>query len=273
MSTCNDNDTAASVNVKETEDRLLLSLSHAPLPTSLLNTLIDQTSTECTAMLDSITKIQSQIRSSDDSNEDEKKDFKSSSSKRNTILHVLATGTPYLMKPGKSQPDHIHQWTKGEVILASLVEKIGMDKFHRVPKDGETKLAGRLIDVKPSDFEFILNHTDVSEVTDASSSSTGEEGKETETAGSGGETIAWKNDCLMEELTWIANNIHRLLIIDQRPNVGIAKVLFPLDPRFNLDDVKQDDLLKFIECVFQKEWSGAKGPLNGADIEIIIVKS
>lgn len=239
----------SSVTEKETQDRLLLSLSHAPLPMPLLETLLEQTSSECKSMLKSIDEIREKMIQYD---QDEKKEVQTQTvSKRNTILHVLATGTPYVTKPGKSQPDYIHQWTKGELILARLVDKIGMEKFHRVPKDGETKLAGRLIDVKPSDFEFILNHRIENEAPD-------EENK------------PWSDDCLMEELTWIANNILRILIIDHRPKIGIAKVLFPLDPRF--EHVKENELLRFIDSIFQKEWSDTDGPLHGANIEIIIVK-
>mmetsp|Transcript_16763 Transcript_16763/g.21210 ORF Transcript_16763/g.21210 Transcript_16763/m.21210 type:complete len:263 (-) Transcript_16763:164-952(-) len=251
-------------------DKLILSLSHAPLPTTLLDALLDRASSECNAVLESIAEYtkkqqQQQEQSNNQTDCDEKKiesmeiepkeqeqKLINSTVKGNIILHVLATGTPYVIKPGKSQPDYIQQWTKGERILARLVDKIGMEKFHRIPKDGETKLAGRLIDVKPSDFEFVLNHTNnnIEEGDDA----TGE----------------WKDDCLMEELTWIANNILRMLIIDKRPNIGAAQIIFPLDPRF--EHVKEANMLSFIQGIFQKEWSGAEGPLNGAQIEVIVVK-
>ena len=134
-----------------------------------------------------------------------------------------------------------------------------MERFHRLPKDGETKLAGRLIDVKPSDFEFILKHTK-----DQESSN------ENEKSQSDQEGECWSDDCLNEELTWIANNILRILIIDERPDIGVAKIVFPLDPRF--EHVQQNKVLRFVQAVFQREWSDAKGPLNGAKIEIIIVK-
>ncbi len=246
----------------EGSDRLLLSLSHAPLPTSLLDSLLDRASLECNALLDSITQhrkrqeeLEAQEEDQNETNCDEKKSDSPKTSKSNTrtntILHVLATGTPYVIKPGKSQPDYIQQWTKGERILARLVDKIGMEKFHRIPKDGETKLAGRLIDVKPSDFEFILNHSNEEE------------------SSSGGE---WKDDCLMEELTWIANNILRMLIIDRRPNIGAAKILFPLDPRF--EHVDTNSIHSFIRGIFLKEWSNVEeGPLCGAQIEVVVVKA
>lgn len=256
------NHTMSDMKANDTDDRLLLSLSHAPLPTPLLDSLINETSIQCNNMLQSIATIRKQMEKD---HSDEKKDphLSSSSSslsptKRNNILHVLATGTPYVIKPGKSQPDYIHQWTKGELILARLVEKIGMEKFHRIPKDGETKLAGRLIDVKPSDFEFILNHTK------------GEEDQGDYTSNDNNDK-KWSDDCLTEELTWIANNILRILIIDQRPNIGKAKILFPLDPRFE-HVVEEKELSYFIQCIFENQWSNAKGPLFGAEIEIMIVK-
>ena len=233
------------------DDRLLLSFSHAPLPTDLLDSLIDKTTAECNAMFDSIDNDRKKI----EENKEEKKDSfdnlqQQQLSKKIVVLHVLTTGTPYVIKPGKSQPDYIQQWTKGEKILARLVDKIGMDKFHRVPKDGETKLAGRLIDVKPSDFEFLMTHGNNKQDLD--------EGK------------PWSDDCLREELTWIADNILRMLVIDQRPNIGVAKILFPLDPRF--EHVHQDDIKKFVEGIFCKEWSNTKGPLYGAQIEVVVVK-
>ena len=246
------------INSKETDDRLLLSLSHAPLPTRLLDILINETSHQCHDMLNSIADVQKHGMDVDSHYDEEKKDHQLPLSKRNTILHILATGTPYVIKPGKSQPDYIHQWTKGEVILARLVEKIGMEKFHRVPKDGETKLAGRLIDVKPSDFEFILNH---------STSNNDEESNQEINI----DKEQWEDDCLMEELSWIANNILRTLNLDNRPKIGFARVLFPLDPRFEHVDEKR--LSDFIYRIFEKEWSLAKGPLHDADIDVMIVKT
>jgi hypothetical protein len=257
----NNNDTTSG----EIDDRLLLTLSHAPLPTSLLDSLIEQTSSECTKELASIEEMRKKIIDDNkDDHKDEKKDTKDASFasnekqiKRNVILHVLTTGTPYVCKPGKSQPDYIHQWTKGEKILALLVDKIGMHKFHRVPQDGETKLAGRLIDVKPSDFEFILN------------TKTGNGEEAGTNVNDGTNDGIWKKDCLREEVKWIADNILRMLIIDNRPNIATAKVLFPLDPRF--ESAPRNDLLQLIQDVFKREWVDAKGPLNGAKIEIIIV--
>lgn len=242
-------------------DRLLLSLSHAPLPTVLLDSLLDRASSECNTLLDSIAehrrKREAAAATTTTTSSDEKKSESEqelqSLAQQNTIFHVLATGTPYVIKPGKSQPDHIQQWTKGERILAKLVDRIGMDKFHRIPKDGETKLAGRLIDVKPSDFEFILSHPN-------NNTNCEEE--------NGGE---WNDDCLMQELTWIANNILRILIIDGRPKIGAAKILFPLDPRF--DHVNENSILEFIQGIFVKEWSCAEGPLHGAQIEVVVVQT
>lgn len=227
-------------------------------------------------MLEAIKESRNQIAI--ESSQDEKKDQEirrsalQSSQQHNTILHVLTTGTPYVIKPGKSQPDYIHQWTKGEKILARLVDKIGMEKFHRVPKDGETKLAGRLIDVKPSDFEFILTHGKNDENEDkenqqaaTSPSPTSSPAKEKSNAKN------WRDDCLMEELSWIANNILRMLIIDNRPKIGCSKILFPLDPRF--EHVSHDEMLPFIEGIFKKEWAQKEGPLKGADVEVIIVNT
>ena len=270
-----------------TDDRLLLSLSHAPLPTPLLDTLIDQTSTECSSMLDSIEEVQNQFvneqqQQLQQQHQDEKKDQTPPKIKRrckNTILHVLATGTPYVIKPGKSQPDYIHQWTKGEEILARLVDKIGMEKFHRVPEDGETKLAGRLIDVKPSDFEFILTQKNSNKGTATKKNvEMGKENVENSKLSSSSSSTKkndknanWRDDCLSEELSWIANNILRMLIIDNRPKIGCTKILFPLDPRF--EHVNQGEILHFIEGVFKREWSMKDGPLKGAGVEVIVVET
>jgi hypothetical protein len=236
-------------------DQLILSLSHAPLPTPLLDLLLSETSKQCHGMLKTMSRIQQHYKK--DGGYDEKKEtstsYNAQSENSSSFLHVLATGTPYVIMPGKAQPDYIHQWTKGEEILAGLVDKIGMHKFHRTPANGETKLTGRLISVKPSDFQFILRHKDEHQ------SNNSFEG-----------IVAWSDDCLHEELTSIANNILRILIIDQRPSIGNATILFPLDPRF--EDVEENKMIHFITQIFQKRWSSAHGPLHGANIKVMVIQ-
>jgi hypothetical protein len=139
-------------------------------------------------------------------------------------------------QPGRSFDNwETVQWTPGEQVLSKFIDTVGLHKFHRLPKEGEVRLNGKLVDVKQKDFTI-------------------HEGTETQ---------------LRKELTWIAYIVKQHFNLYATAPVSDATIIIPAE--YANDEMDVQEVLKILKEIFDREWSGMKGPLRKVKINLQIV--
>jgi hypothetical protein len=212
-------------------NRLILSIAHRPMQDDVLEELIAETSTSSKRIL---AEIESAAQR------------EPKNTQRHT-LHVLLTGSPCITLPGKSLDDWDTKWTSGERIFAKYINAIGLNKFHRVPRQGEARLNGKLVDVKQNDFTY-------------------------------DETASVKEQ-LEKELLWIAINVKQHFNLYASAPVSDVVILYPISNENEGDDSDhdpqqgEDEIVGTINHIFQKEWTQKDGPLAGIEITVQTVKA
>ena len=217
-------------------NRLILSIAHRPLPNELLDVLINET---CAKSKHQLGSMESTSTMRDEENI------------TNFIptLHVLLTGSPKVTAPGKSFDDWETKWTSGERIFSKFISEMGLERFHRLPRSGEVRLNGKLVDVKKNDFEFSSDRGSVKEQ-------------------------------LKKELRWIAINVLQHFNIYAKAPVSDAIILYPYyesQDSFDSDDdmnekkMEKDEILSTMNEIFREEWSETNGPLGGVNVTIQMV--
>ena len=219
-------------------NKLVLSLGHRPLKPDLLNKIIDETTSEANRKLANLQDQVDQLTASENhainSNNGAIGYAMASEENLNPTVHVLLTGSPQVTKPGRSFDDWETKWTAGEKILSKFIDKIGLQNFHRLPKDGEARMNGKLVDVKQNDFS------------NSDSASTQ----------------------LKRELSWIATNVAQHFNLYAKSPVSEATILYPVDDHC---EINERELSSMIMKIYNTEWSEKKGPLNGVKVNIRMV--
>jgi hypothetical protein len=248
------------------KNRLILSLAHRPLTHDALEELIDHTASRSIQVLQELEEEKSQNSTISERRDDcntipSKSNVKDSKveqqeeqqqqqqqqenhkqppffDNRNPTAHVLLTGSPCITQPGRTFDTWETQWTPGEQILGQYIQKVGLHHFHRIPKDGEVRLNGKLVDVKQKDFTVF--------------------------------------ECLEEQLLrefhWVADNVKQHFNLYATIPVSEAVILYP-EGFVEEEEIAVQDVVDMIRRVFQNEWSHKKGPLMGARIRVETVAS
>jgi hypothetical protein len=220
-------------------NRLILSIAHRPLPNDLLDKLINETASKSKQLLAEMEMTSNHHGTNPISKQ---------------TLHVLLTGSPSITVPGRTYDDWETKWTPGEHIFAKFIDRVGLQKFHRLPRKGEPRLNGKLVDVKQNDFEIDLD---------------------------GGGSLV--EEQLRNELLWIAINVKQHFNLYAKAPVSDVVILYPFDhTSVDGDDDDGDggqgqismganEIASTINNIFHKEWSETEGPLGGVQISIQIV--
>ena len=212
------------------QEQLLLSLAHESLAPQLLSALIERTREECESMLPFDSTHPDFAGSWEESKEEE------NPSQQRPVQHLMLAGSSYMMKPGKDMEEWETAWTPGEQILGSVIDKIGLNKFHRRPTGSDAKRTARLIDVNPARY-----NNDKFE------------------------------NALHKQLEQIATQTSNNLKLDNSSGIQRAVVLLPCDERFHKKDT--DDLKIIAKKTFERCWQEKDGPLRNAEIEIKLVSA
>ena len=141
-----------------------------------------------------------------------------------------------MVKPGKEMEEWDTAWTPGEKILGSVIDKIGLNKFHRRPNGSDAKRTARLIDVNPGRYE----------------------------------NVVFEN-ALHKKLELIANQTSNNLKLDNSSGIERAVILLPWDERFQKGEA--DNLKSIAKNAFEQCWQGKDGPLRKAEIEVKLVSA
>lgn len=217
-------------------NRLVLSLAHRSLSGMILNALVEETAAKTKNELSELQHELNEHTQYYHCHHEQKNspdpDFIEA---KHPTVHVLLTGSPYVTQPGRSFDNWETVWTPGEQVLSKFIDTIGLNKFHRLPKEGEVRLNGKLVDVKQKDFTIY-------------------EGIETQ---------------LRKELTWIADNVKQHFNLYATTPVSEATILFPVEYASN--EMGVQDVMEMLKDIFEREWSCKKGPLHGVKINLQIV--
>jgi len=219
------------------KNRLILSLAHRSLGGDILDSLVEETALKTKNIL---SELQDVLNKHNQDNVDHHEHKNGSDSDfveaKNPTVHVLLTGSPYVTQPGRSFDNwETVQWTPGEQVLSKFIDTVGLHKFHRLPKEGEVRLNGKLVDVKQKDFTI-------------------HEGIETQ---------------LRKELTWIAYIVKQHFNLYATAPVSDATIIIPAE--YASDEMDVQEVLKILKEIFDREWSGMKGPLCKVKINLQIV--
>jgi hypothetical protein len=238
-------------------NQLVLSLSHKPVPQSLLASLVERTASLC---------------------EDVLQEHSRQPRERAPTVHMLVTGCPRIIMPGKAQPEYVSHWTPGERILARAVDRIGMNKFHRDVNSDGVKLIGRLVDIKPNDYRPSPSLVLSSSLSSNDSSSNATTDEDTSNVNDLLSMAKWRDRALEEELAWIADRVFRYLVNAKVSHLEKATILFPLKEEIP----KEDDISKLIWSVFRQRWATVAAEnsrsnegglmVNETEINVIIVR-
>ncbi len=237
--------------MKPTPDRLVLSLIHRPLTAEGLSSLIDATGRTTLNMMEEMEEISKRRevnaapRDTNHPNSSPKSTMSSTVHKTSPIIHVMVTGSPSTTKPGLTFQDWEKQWTEGEQILARVVHNIGLNKFHRIAKNGEVQLKGKLTDVKNADFTTMYKDGSLQSHTN-------------------------QREKIDSELSWIAKKICDNLILYRADTVQKATILYPAsnpeDTNGAMLGFEMDGMEELLLEVFQREWAERNGPLHGIEL-------
>lgn len=220
-----------------TPNQLILCLAHRPLAADVLSNIVDKTGS---ATLNKLHEMEESVREAENEairaspnavSENISSDKRVKIDSPTPTIHVLVTGSPYTTQDGRTFNEWEKLWTKGEQILALVVEKIGMKNFHSIIRGGTVQLKGKLICVKPSDFSMFES----------------------------------KRERLEREFTYIAETILRHLVMYRAEGVDKATILYPIQSD---DDGDEMDVVELINSVLKKLWTKKDGPLNGINISI-----
>jgi len=218
------------------KNRLILSLAHRPLTGELLDALVDETSVKSKNLLSELENEQKEQQSAleDQSchithEEQQNADWRY----KNPTVYVLLTGSPYVTQPGLSFDDwEIARWTPGEQVLSKFTSTVGLHTFRRLPKKGEVRLLGKLIDVKTKNFTRY---------------------KTLETR-------------LIKELTWIADTVAQYFNLYAAAPVSEATIMYPVE--YAGADMDVQEVVSIIHGIFEKQWTEKNGPLSGIKIHV-----
>ncbi len=236
--------------MKPTPDRLVLSLIHRPLSVNGLASLVDATGRTTLDMMNEMEHVSKKREVANPDANDPNLSPKSSTALpsghiTSPIVHVMVTGSPSTTKPGLTFNDWEKQWTEGEQILARVVHTIGLNKFHRIAKNGEVQLKGKLIDVKNADFTTMYKDGSLQSHMD-------------------------QRERISCELSWIAKKICDNLSMYHADTVQKATILYPIsnpeDTKSTLLGFEMDGIEELLLEVFQREWAEKNGPLNGIEL-------
>jgi hypothetical protein len=209
-------------------NELILSFSHRPLSKRAIDQLTDETK-------DIFFEIDKRLTS------ELAQELSHEGSEGNPVIHVQVTGAPYLYKgkAGRTLDWEETTWTEGEKVLSKIIEKIGLNRFHRIAKAGEVQVKGRLVDVKQSDFENVYE----------------------------------PEERRKEELTWIAKYVQNELLLVHARRVKRAVLLYPVCSDADSVDYHQDTFEATIKDIFEREWNTKEnGPLNDIEIEVKLLR-
>lgn len=223
------------------KNRLVLCLAHRPLQPNELDNLISEAVTSSHNYKAELEQEQAKGLHASTNNEQKENtpnsnttqiEMSASYKNLNPTVHCLITGSPDVSAPGKSFDDWETRWTPGERILSKFIEKIGLQNFHRLPKQGEVRLNGKLVDVKQKNFEIYTSEVEQ----------------------------------LMKEYTWIAENVKQHFNLYATKAVSEAVVLCP--SRFEGDNEEMVDLAHMLQEIFDQEWTKKEGPLHGVVVKV-----
>lgn len=215
-------------------NELILSFSHRPLSKKAIDQLTDETKTHFFA-------IEKRLKSEFAQELLSQVQHEGNINIHNPVIHVQVTGPPYLYKgkAGRMLDWEETAWTEGERVLGSIIEKIGLNRFHRIAKTGEVQVKGRLIDVKQSDFESVHE----------------------------------PEERRKKELVWIAKHVQNELFLVHASRVQRAILLYPVCSDVDSVDYHEDTFKATIEEIFHTEWNAKEnGPLNGVDIDVKLLR-
>lgn len=215
-------------------NELILSFSHRPLSKRAIDQLTDETK-------DQFLTIDERLKSEVAQELSHEAPADGNTNITNPVIHVQVTGTPYLYKgkAGRTLDWEETTWTEGEKVIGRIIEKIGLNRFHRIAKTGEVQVKGRLIDVRQSDFDNVHE----------------------------------PEERRKEELVWIAKHVQNELMLVQASQVKRAVLLYPVCSDADSVDYHRDTFKATIQNIFQTEWNGKEnGPLNGIEIEVKLLR-
>ena len=215
------------------KEQLLLSLAHESLTPELLSALIERTREECEIMLPFHTCPSDHVWG--ESKEPHDPRIEENKTDR-PVQHLMLAGSSYVMKPGKELEDWESAWTPGEQILGSVIDKIGLNKFHRRSTGYDVKRTARLIDVNPNQYDNIL-----------------------------------AEKALCKKLESIATQTSNNLKLDNSSGIQKAVILLPFDER--MQTIEVENIRQLALDIFQDCWHKQDGPLNNAEIEVKLVSA
>jgi len=217
------------------EQTILLSLTHDPIPAQVSHSLIEKTALLCHEILNEPeNRACEEVKSNDEGQHQSRKN-----------LRLLVTGSTYIGTPGKSRSDWDtgYNWTRGEEIFQSIVDRIGISRF--CPSfDNSVRLDGKLIDVKPN-----MKRNDSDLVNSFSSMEMEEEKKEEDSFSKCNNNIQQ-----IKEFAEIAQQMVSLLKRDNSFSyTSKIVVLFPALPQLGNYDVEATSHI--LKTILLKVWA------------------